>query len=514
MAIPRPAFRSASMLNASDIASNLLGDDGPAEELPIAPARPNDELPTQAGGDFPRLPPDPYADQYDPLPSLGEELWYHGGSYLYQPEGDRLNWPSHEEAHYELLRLPEDWQKPRPVELFTEFLGADPVIVNPRLKWPGPGGYVWEPAFVGYGSYDLFGFAFEQNKQRRDGIGHQLILDLDLRLTGTERFHVQYRPLGKGGTGGSYYEFSDPDGYVNNATATPDRYWFEFELHSVLGAYVDPFAALDFHTTIGKVPLAFHNTLLMNDEVVGVIVNKNTIYAGQLSNLNIQMFYCFADVDAYANANADLVGIHAQFDHRLAFHEATYAFVQHDFDSDRDSHFLALSRTQFFGPLSLAGRALFKVGDRGGRGSGQLFVLESNYTRTFDREPYGVSHGVFYANAFAATSGWNAIAGNNFNRLTTAFEVNPLVRLSAGIGVADTYGVAAGVQLFRHHEDESLIPEIAYESPDGASVFGLGLRYLRKTGPRSFIEVQGVYNESNDSRFDREGIFTAYHIIF
>lgn len=32
----------------------------------------------------------------EPLPPLEEELWLHGGSYLYAPEGDRLNWPSPE----------------------------------------------------------------------------------------------------------------------------------------------------------------------------------------------------------------------------------------------------------------------------------------------------------------------------------------------------------------------------------------------------------------------------------
>ena len=41
---------------------------------------------------FPSLPPDPDEDQLEPLPPLEDELWWHGGSYLYAPEGDRLNY--------------------------------------------------------------------------------------------------------------------------------------------------------------------------------------------------------------------------------------------------------------------------------------------------------------------------------------------------------------------------------------------------------------------------------------
>lgn len=150
----------------------------------------------QSQGDFPALPPDPNADNLVPLPPLQQELWNHGGSYLYHPEGDRLNWPAEtESAHVEVLRLPETWQEPRPLTAFSEFLGTGPPA-GTQLKWFGDQGYMWDVRFVGSGGYELFGFALEENSQRQDAIGHQLRLDLDLRLTGTERFHVQFRPLG------------------------------------------------------------------------------------------------------------------------------------------------------------------------------------------------------------------------------------------------------------------------------------------------------------------------------
>lgn len=464
-------------------------------------------------GDFPALPPDPYADQRDPLPPLETELWHHGGSYLYSPEGDHLNWPPpSSRVHYERLRLPEDWVEPKPWTAFSEFLGADPVYAHG--KWFGDNAYAWDPRFVGHGGYSLFAFALEQNDQRQDVIGHQLRIDLDLQLTGTERFHMQFRPLGENNTGGSFYQFSNPEGYVSNSTGVPQRYWFEGEFHSVFGAYLDPFAVMDYNFVVGKFPFALHNSLLMNDEILGVVLSKNTIYLGSLSNLNVQMIYGANDVDAFSNAEGALYGMHASADHRGAFYEATYAFVDHDFDSARDSHFAALSGTKFFGPTSVSARALLKFGDEGGRGSGQLFTLESNRSQYFHPNVLGFEEAVYFCNAFYSTAGWNPISGGNLNRLRTAFETNPLVRISAGSQNVRNVGIALGVQLFRHRQDESLIPEIAFESPDGIAVTGLGLRYLRKTGSRSFFEALATFTLSDDPRFDREGIFTSYNIEF
>lgn len=459
---------------------------------------------------FPALPPDPNEDDKLALGDLDLELWGHGGSYLYQPEGDRLGWPSDEHAHFEYLRLPEDWCAPEPVTAFTDFLGADPVKHGSKT-WKGPGEYSWEPRFVGYGSYELFGFAFEQDGVRSDAIGNQLLLDLDLRLTGTERFHVQFRPLGRRNTGGSFYDFAD-NTYIDNATAEPDRYWFEGDIHSILGWGSDRNASRNINFLIGKFPLLLHNSLLMNDDILGFAVSQNNIQLLNASNLNVQGFAAFNDVDSFAFVESDVYGVHGSLDFKRVFYEATYAFVNSDFN--RDAHYAGFSRTKFYGPRSIAARGLFKWGDRTGTGSGQLVTIESNRTRVFDHAPLGIEHGVFFFNALWASSGWNSIAGGNLNRLRTAFEVDPLVRLAAGPARQDTVGLAIGVQLFRHHEDESFVPEFAWESPGGETVFGLGFRYQKKLNSRSFVEVSGLKNWSDDDAFEREGIFVARRWLF
>lgn len=466
-------------------------------------------------GDFPALPPDPYKNRQDPILPLEDELRQHGGSYLYSPEDFQLNRPEEDSSEQnELLRLPEDWQQPQPFTLFSDFLGTGPIKTFPGLKWPGANGYIWEPRFVGHGSYELFGFALEENGQRQDVLGHQLVVELDLRLTGTERFHVQFRPLGRNNTGGSFYQFSSPEHYEDNSTGVPDRYWFEGELDSIFGSYLNPFSARDFHFSFGRFPYALHNSLLINADLIGAVVSKNNIYFGSLSNLNIQTFYGINDVNAFANADSKVYGLHGSADYYRMFFETTYAFLQHDFDSSRDAHFAGISGTRFFGTLTVASRAFIKWGDQAGIGNGQLFVLESNYHRQFEHGWAGIEHGVLFCNAFLATAGWSNLGGGNFNRLRTSFEVNPLIRISAGRVTGETSGVALGIQLFRHHEDESWIPEIAFEAPSGEPVWGFGLRYLRKTGRRTYFEALGVLNYSDDSQFYREGVFASHVIIF
>ena len=494
------------------------------DALPLDPFE-NASLSSQGGSPssrFPKLPPAPGEKESHELPPLEEELWYRGGSQLYMSEGDRLGMPDEDQGpdgeHYEMLRLPETWQEPRPVTMFQDFLGADPIHRWPRLHWPGQDGYQWDPRLVVYGSYEMFGLAFEENGQRRDGIGHQLLIDLDFKMTATERFHVQYRPIGEKNSGGSLWQFSNPDGYLDNSTATPDRYWFEGEFASILGGLLpNPFVPRDYHFVVGKFPYALHNGLLLNDEIQGIVLSKNTIYLGRLSNLNLQAFYGFNDVDAFADGGAQLFGTHASIDWRRLFVELTFAHVRHDFDSQRESNYVAISATKQFAALSLAGRSLFKWGDSSGNGSGQLFVVESAYTRIFRHgfcQATGIECGVFYLNAFHSTQGWNSISGGNFNRLRSTFEINPLISLSQAQSPQATTGVSLGVQLFRHHEDESIVPEIAFESPGGTAVWGIGLRYLRKTGPRSYLEVLGVYNDSSDPTLRREGVFLSETIVF
>ncbi len=471
-----------------------------------------------AGVSFPALPPEPVEEDeregggQPALPPLERELSDRGGSYLYAPEGDAIaSGYSRQLTHHPLLRLPEDWIEPQPLTLGAPYLGTGPVQL--RGRWPGADGYAWEPRFVQSGSYQVFGFGIEQGGNEQVALGHQLILDFDLRLTGTERFHVQYRPIGRNGSGGSYYQFTDPSGYVDASTAEPSRYWFEGELASMLGSYLPPFAATDITVTAGKFPFAAHNFLLINDELLGVMLSQDNLRLGSLSNINLQGFYFFNDVSAPYADDGRVIGVHASVDQRGAFHELTYAYWDPR-DGRGSVHHAAASRTEYWGAYTVAARALFKFAPDQRFGNGQLFVLEVNRELTTVHHPFGFEPHLVFANLYWATKGWRGIAGANFNRLETAFELNPLVSIGAGIQPDDRWGIAGGVQCFRHDEDESLTLELAMESIRDEPAWGIGLRYQEKLSARTWWELLAIANESNDSSRDRTGAFVSWFVLW
>jgi len=229
------------------------------------------------------------------------------------------------------------------------------------------------------------------------------------------------------------------------------------------------------------------------------------------------LFYAFDDVDVDFG-NTETAGVHLLGDYRHALIEATYA---HLFDggyaTDRSADYTALSITNFFGPLSVAGRVLAKFGDDGGRGDGQLYVLETNHTRStphWIHEHTGIELAVSYVNLFKATSGWSPISGGNYNRLINLFTLNPLLNIAAGRPPEDTLGAAAGVQFFCHHQDATITPEIAIEEVSADTVWGVSLRGRRKLTSRTYLELRGLRTFSSVSALEREGVFGSLIVIF
>ncbi len=479
------------------------------------------DLPPAPGEDFePELPTGYYENGVlVELPPLEEELLLHGGSYLYEPS-DVLGPQLHAQDHHAepILRLPECWEEPQPLcSRPNDYLGPGMICWHPDLSWFGCDPNMLEPRVVLHGSYELFGAVFEQNKTRRDGIGHQLLLDIDFQLTGTERFHVQFRPVGEENTGGSFWQLNNPQHYIDNSTEVPMRWWFEGELQSLFGPWGnDERHQLDVNFTVGRFPFRLHNGLLMNDEIIGIVLGKNTITSLPLSNLNVQAFYALDQVDSAPNS-ADLLGVHFSGDYRHIFFEATYAHLNRSRDIEFSTNYLAGSATKFFGPLSVAGRTMYRFADDSSIGDGHLQVVETAFTRIPNHDfecLTGIEKTVTYLNAFYASEDWTTIAGGNFDRLRNSFTVNPLLNIAAGAPPQERFGAALGIQLFRHHQDESLIPEIAYEEVSSETSFGIGMTYRRKLTARQFLELRSIKNWSDTAALRREGFFASTIVIF
>ncbi|MEW4486859.1 hypothetical protein AB1L42_02190 [Thalassoglobus sp. JC818] len=458
-------------------------------------------------------------EQLVELPPLEEELLTHGGAHMYY-SSDYLNAvaPVCEGSHSQNLRLDECWEEPQPwCSRPHEYLGPGIVEWSPDWSWFGSNPNMWEPRFVGHGAYEVFGAVFDQGGTEQNGIGHQLFIDLDLRLTGTERFHVQFRPLGKDNSGGSFWRLNSPTEYIDNSTGVPQRWWFEGELQSLFGPWLgDERHQLDINFTIGRFPFRLQNGLLMDDEITGLAVAKNNILSLGFSNVNIQGFYALDEVDSYP-ASSDLAGVAVTADYRTSFFEAEYVSLFRNREEEFRAHYFALSGTKFFGPISLAARTMYRLGDQNAGGDGYFQVLESNMTRSMGHtieHLTGVDLAVSYLNLFYASENWVTIAGGNLDRIRNAFAVNPLFNIAAGSPPVERYGVAAGVEFFRNNQDEAIIPEFAFESQASDPIYGAGLRYRRKMTARMFFELRGIKNWSTNPALRREGLFASTTVIF
>lgn len=410
--------------------------------------------------------------------------------------------------------LPEDFPKPRPFTHWQGFLDADPIPLYPGLNWPWDGNQI-TPALVMYGSYSVFAAAFQQGPDERIGIGHQMLIDVDLSLGATERIHAQWRPVGEKNSGGSFLQLNEDVKYFDNSTALPQRIWLEADISEIFSGLIPDTAVADILVTAGLFPYELHNRLLINDDIVGVIVSKNDLIIEPFSKILGQVFTAFDEVDAVPNEqDVRLVGTHWFIDWQSRNIEATYVHMEVHGDPGLTSDYYAVSLTQLLGPWNVAGRVLGQVGDDGRDGSGELYVLESNWTRYFTEEILGFESLLLYANAFWATEGWQPISGGNFDRLRNTFEVNPLIRLSLMPPGVENRGFALGTEFFALHKDLAVIPELAVEFPGNDEVVGFGARLRRKVGRRSQVELRGITSASGAANLRRHGAFLEWTSFF
>ena len=426
-----------------------------------------------------------------------------GDLLVFETEQESDPPPALESTRY----LPEGFTKPAPLAFGHGFLDPEPIRLVPRLRWFGSGNQI-TPELTVYGFYSVFATAFEENDRQVVGLGHDLAIDFDLSFGGSERIHALFQPLSGQNGGGSFLQLNEDVRYVDNSHAPPTRLWLEANLAEVasgIGAETTP---LDIHLAFGLFPYVLHNSLLIDDNITGLLLTKNTMTAGPLSNLNVQGFGAFHEVDAFGNkSDTRLLGMNANCDWGARFLEFTYAHLWETSNRSRNQDFVALSATQLLGRVNFTGRVLANIGDTGGSGSGQLYVFESNRIREFRHHVFGFESVVGYCNAFWATAGWNPISGGNFDRLRSTFAVNPLVQLTLDPTGLETRGVTLGAEFFALEKDLALIPEASTEVVGDDEVVGLGLRLRRKFLRRSQIELFALGTLTGADALRRNGIF-------
>jgi len=157
-------------------------------------------------------------------------------------------------------------------------------------------------------------------------VATRLNLDIDLKLTSTERLHALVRPLDQGGQF-SRVEFSgdnDQDAELVK-DLNLDTFFFEGDLGSITSGISDEYATFDLPFAAGLMPLFFQNGVWLDDAFSGLAfsIPARNSPALDISNMDVTFFAGFDKVTTPAILDSDGV----QADHNVNIYGAT-AFIE------------------------------------------------------------------------------------------------------------------------------------------------------------------------------------------
>ena len=164
------------------------------------------------------------------------------------------------------------------------------------------------PGFVAFGDWRNVVAYNDNGKNEKAVIATRLNLDLDLRLTATERLHAFFRPLDRGGAG-TRFEFAGPDkkNGVSEWNAVPQTLFFEGDVGQIYSGLSGTDTRFDLPFTVGLIPMIFQNGIWVEDAFWGgafTIPARNSPWAG-ISNMDVTFFAGFDKVTTIALKNAD-----------------------------------------------------------------------------------------------------------------------------------------------------------------------------------------------------------------
>lgn len=376
------------------------------------------------------------------------------------------------------------------------------------------------PSFLVYGDYrtavGIHRFGGKPSRQW----AHRLNLDMDLRLTGTERFHMFTGPLDDNGRF-TRLDFSDSDNveFEEELDFRPDTAFFEGDLGAITGSWTGTDAPFDLPFTMGIVPLLYQNGIWMEDAIVGFAVGSPWRHSRLFNweNFETTFFAGFADINspAFQDQNAAKVFGTAWFIEAYGgYIEADYAYLDERQDLGRSYHNAAIAYTRrYFGRISNSIRFIGNAGQRGPAidrtADGVLLLLENSLITS---QP---SHFVPYFNGFVGNGRPQSVAraggsGEILRNTGINFESDGLTAYpTLNATGANSYGGAVGFNLLSADFRQQFVAEFTaldrYGNPALSRIAGpqyaIGARYQRTLNNRALIRFDAINgwldNDSN-----------------
>jgi hypothetical protein len=317
-------------------------------------------------------------------------------------------------------------------------------------------------------------------------------LDFDLKLTGTERFHMFMSPLDDGVRNTGY--LLDEDRFQSEFDANIDFGYFEGDLGALVGGAIGKTLPFDLPFTVGVIPMLLQNGIWMEDAFLGVAATLPARNSPRfdISNMDITFFAGFDQITTPANAGDDsrykMYGMASFIEANNGYWEIDYAFLEDRTGSDLSYHNIGIGFSRRYGRLiSNSTRVIANAGQSGGLDTADGVLLLSENSLITGAPSTVVPYFNFFAGFGRPQSAARAaVAGGVLRNTGILFESDGMTGYPTLDDTAnETFGMALGLNLMPNDFSQQLVVETAMLGVMGDGVnrnaagdqYGLAVRY-------------------------------------
>jgi hypothetical protein len=314
-------------------------------------------------------------------------------------------------------------------------------------------------------------------------IATRLNVDVDLKITGTERFHAFFTPLQKNNRF-TRYEFGGGDGdgkFTGEFDLRPQTLFFEGDLGSLYSGFSGSPAGFDLPFTVGLFPLFLQNGIWANDAILGGAVSltaKNSRKLG-LPNYDITFFAGYNNVDnaGILGANkqsANIYGVTSFVDAFGGYLEGGYGLIQgRDGNEGQLTNFVTAAYSRRYANTVSNSTRVFANFGNGKNDEGFAIISENSLITSLPSTliPYlNVFVGFDNPQPLVDGNGAGILKNVGINFETDALTGYPKLNDTG----SNAYGGALGLQ-YLFNLDQQLVFEVATVQPFGTPIAGIGV---------------------------------------
>ncbi len=379
------------------------------------------------------------------------------------------------------------------IELGKQLYEAGPI--PPGINLFGSRNLVF-PQLLAYGDWRTAVAYNDNGGVERGVLATKLNMDVDLRITATERIHAFFTPQDQNGVF-TRYEFAGKNQHSQFVTnGIPGSLFFEGDLARIAAGVTGRENKLDIPFTFGLIPLITQNGVWLEDAFDGFAITipaRNSPHL-DISNMDITFFAGFDHVDTPAipdNDDASVFGVAAFIEANRGYWEFGYGYtLGRDRFADLSYSNISLAFTRrYFDTISNSVRVIYNFGQNPDPGqtrtaNGGLIILENSLITPL---PLTL---VPYLNLFAGFDTPQSLARGNGTggvliNTGITFETDGLTGFPKLDDTGhNTYGGALGIE-YLFNIDQQIVLEMSGLNTFGdathrtakGSEFGLGARY-------------------------------------